>query len=231
MTALGLVTAPTPADPSREGTLKLARRGKSAIKRAAIVPGSRCADGLSGNAAISADSLRVAVSPGNRDSSAASSQGSTSCRTKAERTLSSVPFLSSPIVANRKLSNSDPSTETQVDRVMSSTAFCRLDRTTWQRQGGMNRCRGIYPFRSIAHCGVQRQARKLPKSALQTWRRRPLWCGCVSAEADRRDDDGRCHERLIEEGRVGISPSGSRRRRTLEKIPIACVVLAAEYTA
>ena len=36
----------------RDGILELAWRGKSAIKRAAIVPCSRCADGPSGSAAI-----------------------------------------------------------------------------------------------------------------------------------------------------------------------------------
>src|ERR1700751_2530144 len=101
MTALRLATAPTPDNVSRDGTLELAPRGKSAIKGAAIVPVSRRADDPSGNAAISEANLRVEVFPGNRASSAASSQGSTSRRANAERTLSGVPFLSSPIVANR----------------------------------------------------------------------------------------------------------------------------------
>jgi hypothetical protein len=42
---------------SREGILERARRGKSPIKRAAIVPGSRCADDSSGSAAINEANL------------------------------------------------------------------------------------------------------------------------------------------------------------------------------
>ncbi len=41
-----------PSNVLRGGILTLARRGKSAIRRAAIVPGSRCVDGLSGSASI-----------------------------------------------------------------------------------------------------------------------------------------------------------------------------------
>jgi hypothetical protein len=44
-------------------------------------------------------------------------------RASAERTLSRIPFPSSPIVANRKLSNSDPSGATEVQRVISATDF------------------------------------------------------------------------------------------------------------
>ena len=48
---LGIV--PTPSNVWRNGmSLEVAWRGKSAIKRDAIVSGSRCADGRSGSAAI-----------------------------------------------------------------------------------------------------------------------------------------------------------------------------------
>jgi hypothetical protein len=78
---------------------------------------SRCADGPSGNAAINEAKLCVAVSPGNRANSAASRQGSISNRASAESTLSGVSFLSSPIGANRKSSNSDPRAENEAERV------------------------------------------------------------------------------------------------------------------
>src|SRR5208282_482768 len=110
MSALELITAPTPRNVARDGILR-ARLGRSAIKRAAIVPGSGCADGPSGSDAINEANLSVAVSPGNRAKLAASCQGSTSSRASAERTLSRIPFLFSPIGANRKSSNSDPRPE------------------------------------------------------------------------------------------------------------------------
>jgi hypothetical protein len=52
MTARELVAATTPSNVSRDGILEPARRGKSPIKRAAIVPGSRSTDSPSGSAAI-----------------------------------------------------------------------------------------------------------------------------------------------------------------------------------
>jgi hypothetical protein len=83
--------------------------GKSVTSRAAIVAGSRRADGPSGSAAINEVNLSVAAPPGNRANLAASCQGSTSKRANAERTLIGIPFLSSPTGANRKSLNSDPS--------------------------------------------------------------------------------------------------------------------------
>jgi hypothetical protein len=50
-------------------------------------------------------------------------KGSTSSRASAERTLSSIPFLSSPIGANGKSSNSDARTENEAERVISTTEF------------------------------------------------------------------------------------------------------------
>jgi hypothetical protein len=128
MTAQELGTGPALSNVSRDGILELARRGKSTIKRAAIVSGSRCADGWPGSTAINEANLLVAVSPGNSASLAASCQGSTSSRASAERTLSSIPFLSSPIGANRKSSNSDPRSETEAEPVISTTEFRRLYR-------------------------------------------------------------------------------------------------------
>jgi hypothetical protein len=86
-------------------------------------PGSGGADGLSGRAAIHDANLAIAASRGNRVNSSASCQGSTSSRASAERTLSSMPFLSSPIGANRKLSNSEPRGESEVVRVIPTTEF------------------------------------------------------------------------------------------------------------
>jgi hypothetical protein len=104
---------------------QLARRGKRAIKRAAIVPRSRCADGSPGSAAIKEANLWVAVFPANRANLAASCQGSTSIRASAERTLSGVPFFSSPIGAKRKASNSDLGRKIDAERVISATEFYR----------------------------------------------------------------------------------------------------------
>lgn len=129
MTVRGPIAVPTPGAVWRGRIFELARRGNSATKRAAIVRGSDGADGPSGSAAIIEANLSVAASPGNRASSAASCQGSTSSRASAERTLSSIPFLSSPIGANRKSLNSDPRKEAEAECVISTTEFRRLNRT------------------------------------------------------------------------------------------------------
>jgi len=97
-------------------------RGKSAVRRAAISPGSRCADETSsGSDAINEANLLVDAFSGNRANSAASCQASISNRASAERTLSGKSFLSSPIAANRKSSNSDPRTEPEAELVISTT--------------------------------------------------------------------------------------------------------------
>jgi hypothetical protein len=119
--ARSFVTALTLSNVSRDGILERARRGKSAIKRAAIAPGSRCADGPSGSAAINEANLCVAVSLGNRANLSASCQGSISNRASAETTLSGMSFRSSPIGANRKSSNSGPRSEPKAERVISTT--------------------------------------------------------------------------------------------------------------
>ena len=61
----GLLTALMPNNVSRDRILELARCGNSTIKRVATVPAARCADGLSGSAAINEANLWVAVSRGN----------------------------------------------------------------------------------------------------------------------------------------------------------------------
>ena len=71
-----------------------------------------------GYGAINKANLWIASACGRRANSSAACQGSTSKRASAERTLTSIPFLSSPIGANRKLSNSDPRGTSEVQRVM-----------------------------------------------------------------------------------------------------------------
>ena len=81
-----------PCDVCRKRTVGSTPRGRSAIRRAAMVATGRCAEDSSGSVAIKAANLCVAASLGNRASLAASCQGSTSSRASAERTLSSFPF-------------------------------------------------------------------------------------------------------------------------------------------
>ncbi len=116
-----LVAALRASKASRCGRLEAPGRGKSAIKRVAIASGSRCADVGSGSAKINAAILSVAVSLGIRAKLAASSQGSRSSRASAEMTLSNIPFLSSPIGANKKSSNSDRWREAEAERIIAVT--------------------------------------------------------------------------------------------------------------
>ena len=118
-----------PGDGSSDEIFRRARRGRSAIKRAAIVRASEFADGQSGSAAISVANLSMAVGPGSRDSLAASCQGSTSCRASAERTLSGIPFRCSAIGAKRNGSNSDPRPGIEAECVILATDLCRRCRT------------------------------------------------------------------------------------------------------
>jgi hypothetical protein len=103
------------------GALESPQRGKSSIKRSAISLESTCAHRPTGNRAINEANLCAAVSLGSSDSSAASSQGSTPSRASAERTLSAISFLSTPIGAKRKLSNSGLKKETDVAGVTMTT--------------------------------------------------------------------------------------------------------------
>jgi hypothetical protein len=134
-----LAAAAPPGVRAREGLLVALPRGKSAINRAATVAESGCADGLSGSAAINEAILSVAVSLGIRVRLAASSQGSTSNLASAERTLRNIPFLSSPIGANRKSSNSDVGRATEAERVISITEFFLLLSTAQGRQRSKGR--------------------------------------------------------------------------------------------
>jgi hypothetical protein len=81
------------------GALEGLRCGRSSIRRSAITAQSACAHRPLGNRAIKEVSLCVAVCFGSSDNSAASLQGSTFNRASAERTLSSISFLSTPIGA------------------------------------------------------------------------------------------------------------------------------------
>ena len=99
-------------------------RGKSAIKRAAIIPCSRCSGGPSVRAAMDEANLRVALSRGNCANSAASCHGSRSNRANAESTLSGVLFRSSQTRANRKTLNSDPTTEIEPEPVIFTAEMC-----------------------------------------------------------------------------------------------------------
>jgi hypothetical protein len=107
---------------------EIVRRGKSATKRAAIVPESKRVDGLPGSDVINEASLSVAIFAGDSVNLAASCQGSRSDRASVDRTVSGIPFLSSPTGANRKESNSDERLETEDEFVILPTKFHRLYR-------------------------------------------------------------------------------------------------------
>ena len=99
------------------------RRGRSAIRRAATVPASDCGETPSGSCEIKEASRRVAASFGNFTNRAASRQGSSSSRARAERTLNRIPFRSSPIDAKRKASNSVPRKLGDAARAISGINF------------------------------------------------------------------------------------------------------------
>ncbi len=125
----------TPRSIVRGRMSESAPRGKSAIKRAAIVRWSRRVACSSGSDAINAVSFRVAVALGRLARQAASSQGSIFCRASAERTLSGIsPSLSSPIGANRNASKSDRRDDVEAGSVISKprrdlNRTCRSDNT------------------------------------------------------------------------------------------------------
>jgi hypothetical protein len=119
--AFGAVSAPKQL---RANAVKeISARGRSAIRRSAIVPGCNLADDASGSAAIKDVNLRFAAAFGIRANSAASRQGSTSNHANAERTLSTMSFLSPSTGANRKASNSDPSWTAATEYLISTTGF------------------------------------------------------------------------------------------------------------
>lgn len=123
------VIAPMLDTAVRDGNSGPARFGKSEINRAAIVAESGIDDARLGRAAISEANLRVAVSPGNRANVADSSHESTFSRASAERTLSTIPSLSSPIGANRKGSNSEPKKDNELEPFMLITGCGGLYRS------------------------------------------------------------------------------------------------------
>jgi hypothetical protein len=130
-TTVWRLAAGTPPDIPRDGTIEPAVPGSSAINRAAIVSDSGDDAGRPGSAAIKEVNLSIAVLPGNRARLAASCQGSISSRANAERTLSNMPFLSSPTGANRKASNSDPSFGNDAECTMSRTDSAGCRRATY----------------------------------------------------------------------------------------------------
>ena len=81
------------------GTSELPGLGKSSIKRSAIALASTSVHRAPGNRAINDANLCAAAPFGSSDSSAASIQGSTSSRARAERTLSGISPPSAPIGA------------------------------------------------------------------------------------------------------------------------------------
>jgi hypothetical protein len=81
------------------GTSELPGLGKSSIKRSAIALESASVHRPPGNSAINDANLCAAAPFGSSDNSAASIQGSTSSRARAERTLSGISTPSAPIGA------------------------------------------------------------------------------------------------------------------------------------
>jgi len=128
-------TAPAPSNFARAATEALSLRGRSAIRRSAIVSGCDHVDGVSGSAATKEVNLWFAAALGIRANSEASCQGSTSSRANAERTVSVIPFLSSPTGANRKALNSDPSWAAATERLISTTGV------SWPFGHGNRPCR------------------------------------------------------------------------------------------
>jgi len=129
MRAREFSAAPATGNVSLDAIEELPPRGSSAIKRVEIVSGSGRVGGPSGSASIKDVNLCLAVCFGIRASSAASRQGSRSSRASAERTLSSIPFFSSPIGANRNASNSDPRDKTVAECFISTTGLPRPRRS------------------------------------------------------------------------------------------------------
>ena len=99
----GMSCCPAPRNAVCDRSVGLAGRGNSAIKRVAIVAGSGCDAGASGSSAINDANRCVAVAPNNPANLAASCQRSISSRASADRTLSNIPFLSSPSGGPRQL--------------------------------------------------------------------------------------------------------------------------------
>ena len=91
---------------SKDRTSRALPFGNNATRWAAIILEGMAFAGARGSASISSVNRAAAASLGIRARLVASCQGSTLRRANAERTLSPVPFRSSPIDAPRNLSNS-----------------------------------------------------------------------------------------------------------------------------
>ena len=168
---------------------ELAPRGSRCEQRVEIVPGSARVDGASGSASIKHVNICLAACIGIRASSDASRQGSRSSRANAERTLSSIPFFSSPIGANRKASNSDPRDRpSQNVSYRPSGCVARADDT-----GRSTRVR-LLVFIPLAILPGQlpRETRKLPTTAQQPTRSTPL-----DRNVDHRGSDALPRRRLV----------------------------------
>ena len=97
----GICAVPTLSNVSRDGISGRSRRGKCAIKRAAIVLGSRCADGPSGVPRSTRPIFELPFPSATELIRKPPRQGSTSNRASADSTLSGMSFPSSPIGANK----------------------------------------------------------------------------------------------------------------------------------
>jgi len=155
MTTRDLIAALAPVEVARGGALAPPWRGKSATKQVATALGSRCACGLSGNDEIKVVILPAAASLGIRAKAAAYCHGSTSSRANAERTVSSIPFFSSPMGANRKSSNSDSRRESEAEPVISVTEFRHHRRTDYCQLLGLDRRRHVRRDQTILHAALQ----------------------------------------------------------------------------
>jgi hypothetical protein len=82
----------TPGSALRWAAWEIARRGKSATRRAAIVAETKSVDGLPGTDVINEASLSVAIFPGASVNLAASCHGSRSDRASVDRTVSGIPL-------------------------------------------------------------------------------------------------------------------------------------------
>ena len=108
---------------SGERTINLSFLGNSATRSAALILAGITPAGSSGSSSINAVNRRTAAALGIRARLAASCQGSTWSRASAERTLSPVPFRSSPTDAQRNSSNSGPMRGVRAAWVMSIPDF------------------------------------------------------------------------------------------------------------
>ncbi len=156
------ITALTSCDVSfGDPPLSARGRGSSATRRAAIARGSEHDAGRSGKVLISAVILSIADSPGKSANLEASCHGSRSARANPERTLSDMPFVSSPIGANRKALNSESSTGTGRGRFIPATGFpARFQES--EDHHALSALRVRFQKMIVRDRGQLRQGRKIP---------------------------------------------------------------------